>query len=299
MMNNQRKIARTAVTWLVAAALVAICGAAGNNAFAESTKDRARSHYLKGKSLYDRADYKGAIAEFAAADGLAPSPLLEFNIALCYEKLGDAKEAVRRYRIYLDRDPNADNRSSIESKIKQLQSQLTAEEERARKKAEEEARKAEQARKAEAVPPPPPPDSGGPSGETPGPANPTAPSGDPELDRVNRIDIASIRDQRRGGGGGGERVAAAGTAEGPPDGPPPARRGGVNPPPPNTDGGNGKKKTKPIYKQWWFWVVVGVSAVILIDIASSDSSSNAATRMAFPEGVGAGRDVSAPILLRF
>lgn len=293
MMKHQRKIARAAAAWIMAAALVAASGVA-SNAFAESTKDRARSHYLKGKSLYDRADYKGAIAEFAAADGLAPSALLEFNIALCYEKLGDPKEAVRRYRVYLDRDPNADNRSSVESKIKQLQGQVQANEDRARKKAEG-ARKAEEAKKAEAVPPPVnPAGPSGPSGAgAPPPANPAEPSGDPELDRVNRIDVASIRDQRRDPG------AAAGTTAGaPPNGPPPARRGGVNPPPPTNDRGS-KKKSKPIYKQWWFWVIVGVSAIILIDIASSDSS-NAATRMAFPDGVGAGRtDVASPVLLRF
>src|SRR5688500_15369323 len=42
----------------------------------------ARTHYMNGKARFDAGDFRGAIAEFSAADQLAPSAVNDFNIAL-------------------------------------------------------------------------------------------------------------------------------------------------------------------------------------------------------------------------
>src|SRR5688500_3917367 len=94
-------------------------------AHADPTED-ARAHYQRGRQLYDAGDYRAAIAEFASADKIAPSPLLEYNIALCHERLGEKSEAVRRYRAYLDRVPDATNRAAVEDKIRKLEGDMQA-----------------------------------------------------------------------------------------------------------------------------------------------------------------------------
>jgi tetratricopeptide (TPR) repeat protein len=245
-----RKSSRAATALLAALAILA-APVAVRTARADDTAE-ARQHYGKGKQLFDAGDYRGAMAEFATADKLAPSPLLEFNIALCHERLGEKAEAVRRYRQYLDRVPDAQNRTQVEQKIHQLESEM----------------------KADSAPPPPatvPPPSTGPAEQAPPPAAEAAPAptGDQDLDRVNRIDIGKVRSQREAAaddGGGGSAAEAA-----------PAPEGEANrsAPPPRDDGGN---KSKPIYKQWWFWVVAGVSAIILIDIATSGSDDGDSSR---------------------
>jgi len=254
----------------ILAALAILAGpVAVRTARADDTAD-ARQHYARGKQLFDGGDYRGAMAEFATADKLAPSPLLEFNIALCHERLGEKAEAVRRYRQYLDRVPDAQNRTQVEQKIHQLEAEM----------------------KADSAPPPasgqveeaPPP-----AGEAAPPAGEAAPTGDADLDRVNRIDIGKVRAQREASGDGDGAAAAA---------PPPAEgEAHAEAPPPRDDGG---KKSKPIYKQWWFWVVAGVSAVILIDIATSgsdDGDSRALQLM--PSPGGRSTDGAGAVLWRF
>lgn len=262
---KQRWIYR--VAQVVAALAIAMSPALVREAHADAARDRARTHYAKGKELYDRGDYKAAIGQFSAADKLAPSALLEFNIALCHERLGNGAVAARHYRSYLEREPGAANRHEVEAKIHQIEADQAAAAD-AKRKADEEARR----KAAEKRPVPPPPPSGGPAepppvepGPEPGREGAPPSTGDPELDRVNQIDVASVRDRRSGGG-----PAEAG---GPPPPPPPAGQGGgqvaAGAPP---DQGPAKKPDKPLYKKWWFWAIVGVSALIVIDIASSDSS---------------------------
>lgn len=228
--------------------------------------DRARQHYQRGVQLFNEANYKGAIAEFAAADGIAPSPILEYNMALCYDRLGERDEALRRYRLYLKRVPSANNRELVEKKIARIEKAIS----------DESAVKKEPTKPDyETLPDDPDVDNhddgGGdltpipdkPPAKTDPPDGPstTAKTGDPDLDRVSGIDVASIRD---------ERGLGASTAP-----PPPGGGNDADPPPsaPLGDPGDRPKPT-PIYKKWWFWVVVGVSAIILIDIASSGSNNN-------------------------
>jgi tetratricopeptide (TPR) repeat protein len=203
----------------------------------------AKAHYASGKKLYDQGQYELAIAEFRAADQLAPSGVNDFNIALAHEALGNGRDAIRHYESYLTRVPDAPNRATVEASIKRLDAQVRAADEEARRLAEEEAarRAAEEAARRAEVP----------ADDRDAVAPPGQPTGDPDLDRVAAIDVNEVRDQRYAATAG-----AGGGAAPPPFEPEPAA----------------PKKAKPIYKQWWFWVVAGVSAYVLITILAADSS---------------------------
>jgi hypothetical protein len=233
-------------------------------------RGEAKTHYTNGKALYEQGEYEKAIAEFKAADALAPSGVNDFNIGLAYEQLGQNAEAVRYLRSYLQRVPDAKNKATVEATIERLEAAMSSEEEARR--AEEEARRiaAEQeARRIEAEKTGGGTTGGGTTGGgTTGGAAPAAATGDPELDRVAAVDVNQIRDQRAAapvGGGGGAAEGGTGAV-----GPTPYGTGAGGPPPQPPPGGE-PPKSKPAYKKWWFWVIVGVSAVVLYSIVTADS----------------------------
>jgi Tetratricopeptide repeat len=200
-------------------------------------RGEARTHYQAGVKFYSGGDYRAAIREFSAAQQLVPADLNNYNLALCYDKLGDADPAIQYYRAFLDRQPNTDKRAEIEASVNRLEA---ASRSAASKKADE-AKKLEDAKPVGPVlgptmgpgapgptlapapsvgpaqpvlGPSPPPSAadrragagagvavGGSIG-TPSSAAPV-PTGDAQLDRVNAINIDQVRDQRMGGASSG------------------------------------------------------------------------------------------------
>jgi hypothetical protein len=138
--------------------LAALCFAV--RAHADDRSD-ARAHYQAGVKFYAGGDYQGAIREFSAAQQLVPADLNNYNLALCYDKLGDAEPAIQYYRAFLDKQPGTDKRAEIEASVSRLEA---ASRSAASKKTE--ARRADDARKAarpdDAAGPPPPPPAAGP-----------------------------------------------------------------------------------------------------------------------------------------
>src|SRR5215831_1484249 len=141
-----------------------VASVSSTRAWADDPRAEARTHYQAGMKAYSGGDYKVAIKEFSAAQAIAPADLNNYNLALCYDKLGDAEPAVQYYKEYLNKVPNADKRSEIEASIARLDSALKsaqakkAEEQKKldeakkaedAKRADEEARKADEAKKAE------------------------------------------------------------------------------------------------------------------------------------------------------
>src|SRR5579863_126323 len=84
----------------------------------------ARAHYQAGLKFYTSGDYKSAVTEFTTAQQLAPADLNNYNLGLCYDKLGDAAPAIQYYREYLNKVPNADKRAEIEASISRLEAAL-------------------------------------------------------------------------------------------------------------------------------------------------------------------------------
>lgn len=142
----------------------------------------ARGHYQSAVKYYSGGDYHSAIREFSAAQQLVPADLNNYNLALCYDKLGDAEPAIQYYRAFLDKQPNSEKRAEIEASVSRLEA---ASRSAASKKADE-ARRADEARNAAdagkpdehpagpvlgpAAPPPSISPSGGTSGGPSGPA---------------------------------------------------------------------------------------------------------------------------------
>ena len=60
-MRYEPRLSRAALACAVVGAM-ALAPALARDAFADSPHDQARSHYLKGKGLYDQGDYKAASA---------------------------------------------------------------------------------------------------------------------------------------------------------------------------------------------------------------------------------------------
>jgi hypothetical protein len=230
---------------LFLALALAFVGGRPHSAFADD-RSEARTHYQAGVKFYAGGDYRSAIREFSAAQQLAPADLNNYNLALCYDKLGDAEPAVQYYRAYLDKNPNTDKRAEIDASIQRLDAAAKsaaakkAEEQKrieAAKKAEEDRLAAEAASKAalkaeqdrlaaeaaqRRMPPeqpdpmmPKPANSGFGGAGTVATQSPqgtgTVSTGDSQLDRVQGIDINAIRDQRGGGAGPAADPRGAGT----------------------------------------------------------------------------------------
>ncbi len=115
--------------------------------------ERAMESYDLGKQAYNAARYEDALGHFQEAATRYASPDFQYNIGLCYERLGKPEEAVRAFRTYLRAKPNADDRANVEDRIFQLEREL----ERAKAEAD-----------GEPMPPEPVPD--------PGPTEPPKPS---------------------------------------------------------------------------------------------------------------------------
>jgi tetratricopeptide (TPR) repeat protein len=108
---------------------------------------RAMAAYERGTQNYNLAQYEAALADFTEAASLYASPDFQYNIGLCYEKLGKLDEAIRAFAAYLRAKPDADDRPNVENRIHALEDEL----ERRKREAEER----ETARLAAVTPPPP------------------------------------------------------------------------------------------------------------------------------------------------
>jgi tetratricopeptide (TPR) repeat protein len=86
----------------------------------EERRAAAKSKYHQGAEAYSAGRFKDAVDFFLAADQLSPSAPLSFNIARAYEKLGDDSGALRWYRDYLRRNPDASNAATVRPLITAL-----------------------------------------------------------------------------------------------------------------------------------------------------------------------------------
>ncbi|HVI24246.1 MAG TPA: tetratricopeptide repeat protein [Myxococcales bacterium] len=86
--------------------------------------DKAREHYSVGLRAYDLGNYDEAIAEFEEAYRQKDAPGLLYNIGQAYRLSNRPEEAVRYYRTYLDKKPDAANAADVQAKIDRLTSIL-------------------------------------------------------------------------------------------------------------------------------------------------------------------------------
>src|SRR5580765_1308941 len=105
----------------------------------QAQKDEVKLHYQRATRAYDLQKYQEAIDEYQKAYEISGDPPMLYNIAQAYRLAEQPAEAVRYYRRFLQRMPNARNREDVERKIA------------------EQDKLAEQRKKVEPVTPPPPP----------------------------------------------------------------------------------------------------------------------------------------------
>lgn len=96
------------------------------SAEAPRANPEAQARYEAGVTAYEEGRYRDAVERFKEADELAPSPLLSFNVAKVYERMGDNRNALAAYRTYLRRLPSAQNRTTVEERIGALEQTLKA-----------------------------------------------------------------------------------------------------------------------------------------------------------------------------
>jgi tetratricopeptide (TPR) repeat protein len=105
-------------------ATLALCAAVPANARAESEaekKQQAKDHYELATRFYDVGKYGEAIAEYEQAYLLIEDAALLFNIGQAYRLWDRPEDAMRAYKNFLRRRPDASNRADVEKKIADLE----------------------------------------------------------------------------------------------------------------------------------------------------------------------------------
>ncbi|MEZ4228392.1 MAG: PEGA domain-containing protein [Polyangiaceae bacterium] len=88
--------------------------------------EEAKAHFERGAEAYKEARYEEAIDGFSKAYAEDPKPILLYNIAQAYERLGDTSNALRAYRDFLREGPSDEDRRVIETRIRNLEKRLQA-----------------------------------------------------------------------------------------------------------------------------------------------------------------------------
>ncbi len=86
--------------------------------------ERAMESYELGKKAYNAARYEDALGHFQEAATRYASADFQYNIGLCYERLGQPEEAIRAFRTYLRSKPDANDRANVEDRIFDLEKQI-------------------------------------------------------------------------------------------------------------------------------------------------------------------------------
>jgi hypothetical protein len=91
---------------------------------AEPDSTIARQRYLAGAQAYAAGKYADAVDQFIAADRIAPSAALSFDIARSYEKLGESSLALRWFRDYLHRTNDPPDGAKVRRIVQSLEREL-------------------------------------------------------------------------------------------------------------------------------------------------------------------------------
>src|SRR3954447_19010972 len=87
---------------------------------AQTDDENARIHFESGAAYLKQSDNENALREFQAAYSLSKRPALLLNIANVYERMGKPQEAVDALSRYLNEDPKAPDRTTVETRIVNL-----------------------------------------------------------------------------------------------------------------------------------------------------------------------------------
>ena len=92
----------------------------------DEEKELAEKRYRVGAQLYDISQYAKALVEFNEAYRLYPLPDMLFNIARCHEVLGDLEQAIRAYKLFLEKKPDSPHASRVKARLRSLRERLVS-----------------------------------------------------------------------------------------------------------------------------------------------------------------------------
>ncbi|MFZ5444559.1 MAG: tetratricopeptide repeat protein [Myxococcota bacterium] len=78
---------------------------------------RFKAAFERGEAHYKAGDFGAAIASFREADRIRVTPEVAFDLAKCFEKLGDEAYTIYYYRLYLRRAPQAPDTLDVAEKV--------------------------------------------------------------------------------------------------------------------------------------------------------------------------------------
>ncbi len=94
-------------------------------AFAQDAAlESARKEFERGGDLFEKGDFQNAADAFMAAYKAKAFAAFLFNAAVCYEKLKDYKQAVELFKRYLSEEPRAQDKDTVEKRIKTLEDEI-------------------------------------------------------------------------------------------------------------------------------------------------------------------------------
>ncbi len=76
-----------------------------------ASAQEARELFTQGQAAYETGDYQSAVRLWERAYGIDARPLLQYNLAQAYERLGQLDRAVVAYRLYVENTPGDDERA--------------------------------------------------------------------------------------------------------------------------------------------------------------------------------------------
>lgn len=118
------------ITSVIPLALPALAQATESSAPPTETKvDLAKKHFKAARKLYENGEYEAALAEFQKSYDLVHIIDLQYNIGLCYEKLGKYDEAIAAIQLYVDGNPGKEEKEEAETRIAWIRSQMKKKEE--------------------------------------------------------------------------------------------------------------------------------------------------------------------------
>lgn len=91
----------------------------------EARRMAAKDIFQRAVAAYKEQRYADAVKLFLEADALSPSAPLSFNVARSFEKLDDISSALRWYRDFLRRSPQAPNAVEVRAKVTELATALS------------------------------------------------------------------------------------------------------------------------------------------------------------------------------
>ncbi len=118
------KILRLLTPLLLSALLVAQASPASAQGESEEDIARARQHYEQGAAHFEQERYEQALMAFQQARAYAERGTFLYNIHLCYERLGQLPEAIEYLELYLQADPDTEERAAMEQRLAELESRL-------------------------------------------------------------------------------------------------------------------------------------------------------------------------------